>query len=325
MTPEILAEIAAEANLAPSAHNTQPVLWHRDGADGIILSLDPARLLHIGDPDSKDARLSGGAALLGTQYALWRRGLGVRGVEPDTDTLRLAIGGEPAAPAPELDLLRRRTCYRAGFAPATGAQIRALTEALQNRDDAYAFTDPSQIAAIAELNDAASLGFMAKRPFREELLSWMRLSRNDPNWNRDGLSAEALALSGIEAFGARIALRAPIFEGLNALGLARGLTAEAAKTNSATALIVVHRGIEEDRWTSGNAFYDLWLALTGAGFAAWPMAVLADNPETCAEVKHMAKLGDDRTLITVLRVGPHPGANQAPKARLPGLELIRAA
>lgn len=319
-----LAEIAVEANLAPSVHNTQPCLWQAEGAQAITLSLDPARRLSVGDPEGQDARLSGGAAMLGTQIALARRGIGLRGIELDRDAVRLVLGGTPTPPAP-LDLLRARTTFRAGFAAASAAQKSALRDALLDRSDAVLWTDPAQIAELAALNDAASLGVMRDDDFRAELRSWMRLSRRHKDWDRDGLSAEALAMSGPEAFGAGIVLRPWLFGLLDRVGLSKPITAEAAKTRSATGLLAFHRPAEESRWDSGAAFYSLWLALTQAGFAAWPMAVLADDPAARAHVSQLAGLGDDRVLITVLRLGPHPGAAQPHKARRAGAELIKAA
>ena len=321
MTPELLREIAAEANLAPSVHNTQPVRWRLDG-DAVILELDPGRRLHIGDPSGQDARLSGGAALLGTRFALARRGFGVADVDLAPDSVRITLGGDGET-APKTALLRRRTSFRAGFAAPEPGQVTELMAALRDRPDAAAVTAAAEIAQLAELNDHASLSVMRGRAFRAELLSWMRLSPAHPRWSLDGLSAEALAMGRLEALGAGVVLRPPVFEALAALGLARPIVAEAAKTRSATALVVFHRAAGEDRWTSGAAFYALWLALTEMGFAAWPMAVLADDREARAEVAALVKLADDRQVISVLRAGPHPGARQPAKARRPAEALVK--
>lgn len=325
MTPEVLAQIAEEANLAPSVHNTQPVRWQQDGASHLILSLDPGRRLSIGDPSGQDARLSGGAALLGTKFALWRRGFELRAAEIDGNRVRVALGDAPDTHPPSISLLEKRTSYRAGFAAADEQQRSKLSAAIQHRADATLIHDDTTIAALAERNDSASLSVMRNAAFRKELLSWLRLRPSHPDWRRDGLSAEALAMSKVEAMGAALALRRPIFEALAGLGLARKLLDEQTRTRSSTALVAFHRPAEEDRWLSGGAFYELWLRLTEAGFAAWPMAVLADDAEARADVARRAAIADDRTLISVLRVGPHPGMCQPEKARLSGRDLIREA
>lgn len=320
MIGEQLADIACEANLAPSVHNTQPTRWQLDGNEGIILSLDPKRLLAVGDPTGHDARLSGGAALLGTQYALWRRGVGVRAIEYEEDKVRIALGGDPLS-APECKILENRTSYRASFSRPTEQQRDALTRCVVDRNDASLFADASQISTFAALNDTASLSVMKEPDFRSELLHWMRLSKRHRDWDRDGLSAEALAMSTFEAAGAGIVLRKPIFDILSVVGLARAVTSEAARTETSTGIVAFHRPISESRWKSGMAFYDLWLQLTVVGFAVWPMAVLADDAEARSAVSKLADLPDDRTIISVLRVGPHPGALQPEKARLPANEL----
>lgn len=324
MTPEFLEKIAAEANLAPSAHNTQPTRWAMDGQNAIVLSLDPARLLPVGDPENKDARLSGGAALYGTMLALARHGHGVSGWEISDDVARLAIAGPPG-PVQPIETLKSRTTFRAGFAQASPELRKSLSNMCAGRSDTALTQDAHRIAMLSELNDQVSLAVMRSPSFRRELVDWMRLRASDPRWALDGLSAESLALSGLEARVAGIALGRPVFEILDRLGFGKAIVSEHGKTVTATGLVAFHRPAEEDRWTSGGKFYEFWLALTAAGFAAWPMAVLADDPTARREVMKLFELAEERELITVLRVGPHPGNRQPEKARLPADQLVTKA
>lgn len=321
MTPDLLERIAEEANLAPSAHNTQPTRWQADGDNAILLSLEQSRLLPIGDPQNKDARLSGGAALYGTILALARNGKGASGWEADGDRARIELSSE-AGPVLPAELLKKRTTYRAGFEAPSNDARKALKEICASRDDAALTQAKDQIEALSEWNDQASLAIMRAPDFRQELLDWMRLSRSNPRWDTDGLSAQALAMSGLEARAAGLVLRRPVFELIDRVGFAKAVVSEHSKTVTATGLVAFHRPIGEDRWTSGGRFYDFWIALTQAGFAAWPMAVLADNAAARQEVMRLYQLPDDRDLITVLRVGPHPGNRQPPKARLAAHQLL---
>ena len=283
MTPEMLHDLVYEANFAPSTHNTQPTQWQLDG-DGLILSLNPKRFLPAGDPDNRDARLSMGAALYGTEIALSHRRYRVREYERHAGTVRIAFdSGEPHTVPPKR-LVTMRTSYRAGFSAPTPEHVKALTHLCHHRTDAALTTDTSMIQTLAKLNDATSLGFMRDRAFRDELRAWMRLKPNHPDWAKDGLSAEALAMSGIEALGAGIVLAAPVFDILDKVGLTKVITAEYGKTVSSTGIVAFHRPEEEARLTVGRHFYELWLRLTEAGFAAWPMAVLADDESANAEV-----------------------------------------
>ncbi|MHA7775233.1 hypothetical protein [Roseibium sp. M-1] len=322
MRPAQLAQIAEEANLAPSVHNTQPTRWQRDGTGALLLTLAADRLLAVGDPKGQDARFSGGTALRGTVLALARQGLGVKGWEIDGGKARLEFGGEPAA-APDLGLLQKRTTWRGGFSKTSAANLADLTDICNRRSDVTLAAESGQIHRLAELNDMSSLGIMRNPAFRAELCHWMRFTRSDPRWSKDGLSAEALAMSGFEARAAQIVLRRPVFEMLDRLGLGKAIVSEGAKTRSATGLATFHRPRDEDCWTSGMHFYDFWIALTAAGLAAWPMAVLADDPDANREVVRLLGLPETDRLITVLRVGPHPGARQPAKARLGAAELVR--
>jgi len=310
-----LAQIVQEANLAPSVHNTQPTRWRADG-DGAVLSLDPGRLLAVGDPEGRDARLSMGAALYGTRIAAARLGQGVRGVEHNGDQLRVAFG-DTSDPVWDMNILQQRMTWRGGFAGGPKADLTQLSA----RCDTALTSDPNVIDALAVLNDQTSLGIMRNAAFRAELLQWMRLSHKNKDWARDGLNADALAMSKLDAFGAGIVLRKPWFEICDRLGVGRALVGEAAKTRSSHWIVAFHRAEGEDPLISGEAFYEMWLALTALGQAAWPMAALADDPDARAEVCQLMGVPGGQRLINVLRVGPLPN-QQVQKARLSAGVLV---
>ncbi|WP_298821523.1 hypothetical protein [uncultured Roseibium sp.] len=321
MKQETLQIIAAEANLAPSVHNTQPTRWHLDGIGDLHLSLLPERLLKVGDPNGQDARLSGGAALQGTIYALARQGFGVRGADFEGNSALLKIGSEPKA-APNIETLHRRTTYRGKFAQTTANELKLLKDICAQRKDATLAAGQIIKAEFAELNDSVSLEIMRNAFFRSELLNWMRFSKKDPNWSLDGLSADALEMNAFEATIARYVLRRPVFEALDRMALGKLIISEETKTLSAAGLVAFHRPQEEDRWLSGMHFYSFWISLTNAGFAVWPMAALADDPAANKHVCERLGLPLEDALVTVLRVGRHPGRFQPAKARLSANNLI---
>jgi hypothetical protein len=173
---------------------------------------------------------------------------------------------------------------------------------------------------VSRALDRASWRFMSQTPFRRELVSWMRLSRSNPGWARDGLNAEAMAMNRFEAFGADIVLGAA-FPMLEAVGLARPLLADAAKTRSAAAIVLFHRPTDEDPFTSGAHFYRLWLRIEGAGFGAAVLAALADDPDISAELAN-AHVPAGHRLVSAFRVGRRPAGAEYVRARLPIEELI---
>ena len=323
--------LVARANLAPSVHNTQPARWHFDRAAGTITLLaDPARALAVGDPALRDAGLSCGAALEGTVIALadagfragavtdlWAEDAQWRGLRPVA-----RITPESGADRDPLsDAVANRATWRGRFLAASDAQAALLAEWAAKCPDVALASSPQDLAMLARLNDDISLRFFAHAPYRRELLHWMRLSRRHPDYGRDGMNLEALRLSPLEGMAANRIFGSRLLFGLiGALGLSRGLLGEAAKTESATGIVLFHRPEAENPLQSGRVFYRLWLELAAMGLSLWPMAVVADDPEAARHCRHHFALPAGERLITLLRAGPAP--QQAPKARLPVSDLI---
>lgn len=307
--------IVAEANLAPTVHNTQPARWRTDGA-ALVLRLDPSRVLAVADPERRDARLSLGSALYGTRVAAARSGYSVRGVDIGDSEIRLELC-DKMSETWDNSLVSRRMTWRGGFAQTPRSDLSRLRE----RSDTTLTHDQVIIEALAELNDNVSLSVMRRRAFRDELRHWMRLSDRHPNWSRDGMNSRALCLSSFESVAAKMVLRSPVFEIFDKLGMSGLIAAESAKTRSAHWIAAFHRPEGEDPVHSGEAFYEMWLTLTACGQAAWPMAALADDSDARREASRLVKLPGGRRLINVLRVGPLPEKMMV-KARIPAVELI---
>ena len=60
---------------------------------------------------------------------------------------------------------------------------------------------------IARWYDAAAADGLRDEGIARELYQWMRFSRKDPRWSRDGLAADCLMLNGLEAWGASWLMR----------------------------------------------------------------------------------------------------------------------
>ena len=152
----------------------------------------------------------------------------------------------------------------------------------------------------------------------------MRFSSRHPDWFRDGLTADCLALSSFEAWGGRLAMRPGVVRVLAALGLARILVSEAAKVRSATVVALLFARRSEDPFETGRAFYRFWLDLAASGFSAVPMSALADSPEHSRRLMSAHAPGGDIALINAFRAGPAPEPPPAESARLPAEELLLA-
>ena len=325
IAPDTIRSLVAEAALAPNVHNVQPARW-RIETDGATLFEDRGRRLPAADPRGYDAAISLGAAAEGFRLAAGRAGLSAIAELPEGDVgsnlrpvmrYRLAQGGM-ADPLAQTVLSRQS--WRGAFQAVTDADHRAADQLAA--DDAAVITETTALGEAARWLDAASWRFMVDDAFRRELLSWMRLSRRHPDWARDGLNAEAMAMGGLEAFGAGIVL-GRAFKPLKSVGLAKLLLAEGGKVKQAAAVVLFHRPVGEDPFVSGGHFYRLWLRIEAAGFAASVLAALADDREAATWASQAAGLPEGRRLVSAFRIGRRPaGASPAARARLPLDELI---
>ena len=326
-----LAALAAEANLAPSVHNTQPARWALDEAGRILLAADLSRQLSVGDPSSRDMGLSCGAALEGMVMALAARGIGVVIDDLWTDNLRdwkpgyrlaarLELTGDDAAPQALSEWITRRFTWRARFSPTSTEQIERLEHWAAKAADVRLACGHEDLAFIASLNDRASLTIMRERAFRDELVRWMRLSPRHPAYSTDGLNLAALQMGRLEGALAGHVLASPLFDIADRLGLGKALVEESEKTMTAAACLLFHRPEHESPIVSGQAFYRFWLNFTRFGFAGWPMAVLADLPSAAQVLRERFPLPPGHRVINVLRVGPAPST--VPKYRLPAGDLV---
>lgn len=319
MTEAMLRRFVEAAIAAPSVHNVQPARWRIDG-ETLLLIEDRSRRLAVGDPAGNDAAISLGAAAEGLRLAAAQERYAA--VEDRTALPAASDSLRPVArfrfksaenPDPLAEWLGRRASWRGEFAAPTDAD-RTAAAALEG-PDTRAVTDPGALATLAQRFDRASYGFTRRADFRGELRSWMRLRPSHPRWAADGLNAEAMALSRIEAFGAGLVL-GPLFGLLDRMGLARTLIAEGRKVESAAAVVLFHRPADEDPYESGRHFHRLWLAIDRAGFGAAVLAALADDREAAAATAAAHGIPHHHRLVSAFRIGRRSGAGY-PRARLP--------
>jgi hypothetical protein len=156
--------------------------------------------------------------------------------------------------------------------------------------------------------------------FRAELRRWMRLKSSHPDWARDGLNADAMHLSGLEASAAGAVL-GPLFRPLAALGLAPALLAEAKGFANAAGVVLFHRAADEDPFASGRALHRLWLEVDAGGLGGNVLAALADDPAAAALLGERFGIGAGRRLVSAFRIGRRAGTG-FPRARLPLSEVL---
>ena len=323
--------VVAEANLAPSVHNTQPTRWSFDD-NTITLYFDESRLLTVGDSKRQDAGVSCGAALEGTAIALSRHGVTVTSVEdlweargegprPGlTIAARLTLGDANLDPL--AIFVEQRFTWRGQFEPATEAAIEGFARWATDSLNITFVSQQPDLEFIADLNDTMSLNVFRDRPYREELLSYMRLSKRHPGWSTDGLNLDAMQMSSFEGHMASVALKHPFFEGIDAIGFSKMMITEREKTLSAAGVAFFSVPQGTPALEMGRAFYRCWLHFTRLGFVAWPMAVLADNQAAARTCIERFDVPPGHKLINVFRVGAIDPARRPATARLATSNLI---
>jgi nitroreductase len=320
--------LVAEAARAPTVHNVQPARW-RCGADGrVVLYRAVDRALPVADPTGHDVRVSLGAAWEGMCIALSRRGLGLSEPEfpadADEEDGRIAVASarlvEGAAPDPLADSVEARRSYRGTFLPLASDVLRLLTA--MGGEDVRWLTDAARLPELARLYDEAGWSFVRQPAYHAELYRWMRLSPAHPDWARDGLNAECMALSGVERAAASVLLRPRVFAVLKRLGAGRAVISEAAQIRSASAILLFTPRRELGDFAVGRLFYRLWLQVTAVGAGMVPMSALADSPAARERLAREHGIPAERRLANVFRVGGVPPGGAARSPRLPVDELL---
>lgn len=310
-------ELIAQAALAPSVHNVQPARWRIEGETATLFE-DLTVRLAAADPEGHDAAISLGATAEGLSLAASTHGLAVKFENPDAATtvsLRPVLNAKLAGiavPDPLADHMGHRKSWRGAFAACTDGDRREAG-ALQ-AEDCHLFSQTEQIEELADLTDTASLHFMRDAAFRRELVRWMRLNRRHPRWSRDGLNADAMQMSRVEALGVPVVM-GPAFSLLDTLSLAKSLLSERVKTGGAAAIAIFHRPVDEDPLVSGRHFFRLWLRFEAAGFGAAVLAALADHRPTADRIHRMAGLAADRRVVSAFRIGRRPPGAGSGRAR----------
>ncbi len=334
LTREDTLTLVAEANLAPSAHNAQPARWRFLPEGRVLLLEDVRRRIPFADPTGKDAMISLGAAFEGMSLALSRRGLGLgapdladspAGAEPsDDEPYRLVASttvGEAGARDPLAEFVTLRRSYRGRF--ETDASVLESVRALVEAEEGLSVIDaPTEIAELARAHDQTAYRFLKIPEVQAELYEWLRFTPAHPDWHRDGLTADCMAMSSLEARAAVMLFRPGMFRVLKLTGFGRLATAEAGATRSAAALLVLHHSPGRGWFEAGQSFYRIWLELTRLGLSGCPMSALVDDPDECARLRTRCGLVPDAAVVNVLRVGKTPPDGAPKSPRLPPDELV---
>lgn len=319
---DILRAVVTKANLAPSIHNAQPARWRLTG-EVLEIAADLAVRLPQADPDGRGIALSMGAAVEATVLALGSHDHNAQITmlwdAQDCDSwpghrIAARLHLHPGQPSKLAQQLEARQTWRGAFADEV-PQLFGWT-----RPDTLLVMDEASRAEIAAMNDAAALGIMRQKPFRQELLSWMRLTPKHPRYQYDGLNTLNLRLDKGATKTVRLGL-GPLWGMLDMTGRTAALTAEAPLTMTAPIIALFHAETGACPLQTGRDYLRMWLEATQLGLSGWPMAALSDDPETRATIAANWPLGPHRELIQAIRFGIAPGP-RPPRSRRPIREIL---
>ncbi|MEE6271785.1 hypothetical protein V2J56_00310 [Georgenia sp. MJ206] len=337
---QVLAR-SAHWGRAPSAHNTQP--WHltATGPDELALGWDADRTLPVGDPTDRDLLLSLGA--VAEAVSITAADLGLRAsTRWQVDRHSHSAGVIDVEREPAWSRGERAAPRRGGSTPASAPGVFTVADLHARRTARGPYREPpvpaacvADVARSAALPDGAGLLVLpadlvaralpvADRwtfdgPATVELRRWLRLRRpgrrHDPGHDRDGLTAEALALRPWEAAVLSAALSPALLPVLRRTRATRVLAASSTARPLGTVVAYVGpaNAADDDVAELGRGLLRTWLAAGRLGLSAHPLSQLLDCPGS-ARMVSTATAGTGRAVLAVFRLGvprhPTPAAHR---------------
>jgi nitroreductase len=276
---------------APSAHNTQPWLLeyseHR-----VALDVDPARHLAAGDPTRRDLMLGLGAFVETVLVVAAAEGIGL---ELAGDAF--VPGAVYETPFTAADVSRRQTSRLPYDGPLADADLEAVRAHLGPSERVHALA----ASELVEVFLVADRHVYESPPVVAELRRWLRLSKRDPDYTRDGLTYEALCLSAVEARVLGLLLRPGPMRVCRMLRLHRALAASSARVLREETVIILES--DGDVREAGRALMRVWLELARRGLYTHPLSQILDCAQTESELARRLGIAGPRRLLSVFRAG----------------------
>jgi hypothetical protein len=326
------------ARSAPSAHNTQP--WHfvpvGPLADGrVAVRWKAQRTLPVADPTSRDLFISLGAAVESACLRALAEGTPLRfEAAPDDAVAERTVGWltpddaagqpDPADLALAAVLDRRQTARGPHLPGPVPADVRdsLAAEAVRCGRRLQIATDRPTIHALAKLAGQATALLFADEGVHRELWQWLRLDPADPAYQRDGLTADCLELSGAALWLARQLMPPARMRWLSRTGLHAVLAGDTARVARDSAAICLLSAPALDPATlveTGRVLQRLWLLAATAGLTTHPLSALLDRPETAGQVSVL--FGEEAFPAAIFRLGYSSPAARSPRLPLDQLWL----
>ncbi|MCE3233208.1 MAG: hypothetical protein K0R98_1465 [Rickettsiaceae bacterium] len=327
----LFAHILDAAGRAPSAHNTQPWLL-KSLENGVEIWLSEPRTLPAVDASYADILHGIGTCLENIKITLETLGYQV-----SYTTSQKVVFDAPMVivnwkqnndTSQETNLYQMIPVRRTSRLPYEDKNIPdSILNELQSLCSAttklYIITDETKIRTIRGLVKDATLMQFEDYDVSRELYKWLRFSKKDSGWYRDGLNAECLSLNKFESLATRYLLLPKVLNWLSRLHLHKIIFSDVdqhAPKTSTICLLTTNVSNIADRIEAGMTLQRIWLTATKHGLVTHPLSAAVDIEQTCKKVKTEFGVSAEEVHVNLFRLGYSKDC--ARSHRLPSDEIV---
>jgi hypothetical protein len=316
MNLEKFKSLEAHFYRAPSAHNTQPWQLHY-AADAVKLSYDPARSLPISDPTHRDLFLSLGAFVETVLIVCADAEMPVT-FNVAINMQQHAIGEFVAAseryqtPFMLADVQKRQT-NRRQYQPVDVTPIVASLNADLPEGVRLHLLQP---ADVLDLYVASDSYMYHESGIAEELYQWLRLDKQAARYYQDGLNADCLVLSPLEASLLNFVLhpkRLWLLRNTPLLRILLHFSADILRDSSRVLALSSRYETFADILHLGRSLQRLWLKLAQADYYTHPLSQVIDCPHTNHQLAGQLGLQQGEQLFSIFRFGQSDIPSRSPR------------
>jgi len=305
-TVDISRSLIGAAILAPSHWNTQPWRFESEG-QVIRIVVDRQRALPQIDPDGRSLYLSVGAALENLLIAARAYGLRPTVLSLPRDAAQGVAAevtwkmGEPARDRTLFSAITDRRTNRQDFdGRAIFLQNRTLLMAqISDEFRLHWIDDRDRLRAVADIVHDAVVQRMRNTRAQQEQYAWMRFGRDEAERRGDGVTVDALEMSGpAHWFAGRYFNPKSWFFRFGASSAAKQARTQ-VRTAGAVALLTAPRGGPAQWLAAGQAFERLALKATALGIAHQPINEPLEVPRGRADLLRAFSAAGEEPLMLV--------------------------
>jgi nitroreductase len=327
----LLAHLLEAASRAPSAHNTQPwrLRWQENELQVLVAE---QRMLRVADPGALNTLHALGAMLENLLLTLGQLGFeGEYSVVEHWDltqpVIMLRWHARPGfKPDPRLyRMIPIRRTSRVAYSPELILPriLEEIIAAAACPAKLYLLTDPAAIDEIRSLAAASGAEALQNQSYAAELYRWMRFSRRDPGWYRDGLNAECMGWNRLQSALVQKLLVPWIVSRLSKFRWSKWIYSdveEQAPLAPALCLLATRDSTLAGHINAGRDLQRVWLTAAVHSLVTHPVSAAVDDPQSRNRVFKLFGVCPGEVHVNLFRLGK--SSKTARSARLPADELL---